>query len=397
MKKESPYYSWRETEVIVRQCAVKVVSKPGVFSSEAPDPALMLLADHVEVGPHSTVLNLNAGAGLAGAALAMSATDASVIMTDRNLVNVEAARRTVEANQLKNADVYFTNGLCDLPLREPVDCVVIRLPKGRVPVLQFLWDGFNALKIGGACYVAGANREGIKPAIDLMGQLFGNATIMGYRGGHRIARSEKRASSPVDSQAVDARLLDHQEFLQIPVEIAGHSVIVCSRPGVFAWDRLDEGTRLLVEHMRIDPDDSVLDLGCGTGIVGLLAARIATQGKVVLVDTDAEAIRSATRSVEANALTNCTVLASDAGSVVEKSSFDVVVTNPPFHVGRRAEFDVANQFIWDAWEVLNPGGRLYLVANVRLPYENTIRDCFGSFRVECEAHGYKVLSSVKKL
>jgi 16S rRNA (guanine1207-N2)-methyltransferase len=149
--------------------------------------------------------------------------------------------------------------------------------------------------------------------------------------------------------------------------------------------------------MRINPGDSVLDLGCGNGIVGLMAARMAARGNAVLLDSDAEAIRSATRSVEANALTNCTVLPSDAGSAVKTSSFDVVVTNPPFHVGRRAEFDIASQFIRDAWEVLKPGGRLYLVANQRLPYENTIRDCFGGFRVEREDHGYKVLSSVKKI
>jgi 16S rRNA (guanine1207-N2)-methyltransferase len=286
--------------------------------------------------------------------------------------------------------------LCGLSPHEPRDCVAIRLPKGRLPLSQLLWDGFSALKLGGACYVAGANREGIKPAIELMGQLFGNATIIGYGGGHRIARSEKKTSSPVDSSALDVKWLDHQAFLELSGQIGGNSMAVHSRPGVFAWDRLDDGTRLLVERMRIDPDDSVLDLGCGNGIVGLMAAKMAVRGNVVLVDSDAEAIRSATRSVEANALTNCTVLPSDAGSAVKASTFDVVVTNPPFHVGRRAKFDIANQFIQDAWEVLKAGGRFYLVANLRLPYENTIRDCFGGFHVECEDHGYKVLSAVKR-
>lgn len=376
---------------------VKLVSKPGASCSDAPDPALTLLAEHVAIADDSTVLHLNAGAGLAGAALAMTASNATVIMTDRNLVNVLADRRTVEANRLKNVEVHFSNGLCGLSSLELVDGVVIRLPKGRLPLLQLLWDGFHALRVGGVCYVAGANREGIKPAIDLMGQLFGNATIVAYGGGHRIARSEKKTLSPVDSSAFDMKWLDHQAFLEFSAEIGGNTVTACSRPGVFAWDRLDEGTRLLVERMRINLGDSVLDLGCGNGIVGLMAAKLAVGGNVVLLDSDAEAIRSATRSVEANALTNCTILPSDAGSAVKSSSvdFDVVVTNPPFHVGRRAEFDIANQFIQDAWEVLKPGGRFYLVANVRLPYENTIRDRFGDFRVECEDRGYKVLSSVK--
>jgi 16S rRNA G1207 methylase RsmC len=76
----------------------------------------MMLAEHVDISQGSTTLNLNAGAGLAGAALAMTASDVTVMMTDRNLVNVLAARRTVEANQLKNVEVHFSHGLVRPPV-----------------------------------------------------------------------------------------------------------------------------------------------------------------------------------------------------------------------------------------------------------------------------------------
>ncbi len=85
LKEESQYYSWRQVDVAVRQRVVKLVSKPGASCSDVPDPALTLLAEHVDVAENSTVLHLNAGAGLAGAALAMTGSEATVIMTDRKL------------------------------------------------------------------------------------------------------------------------------------------------------------------------------------------------------------------------------------------------------------------------------------------------------------------------
>lgn len=321
---------------------------------------------------------------------------ARVIMTDRNFLAVEAALKTLGQNGINNAEGHFSNGLGDLLIANEVDLVLIRLPKGKLPAWQLLWDGFRALKVGGSCYLAGGNREGVKPAIGLMRQLFGNAETTSYRDGHRLARAEKISPTPAEVSAFQINWLDHQEFLQFLIDVRGTGFTVHSRPGTFAWDRLDEGTRLLVEHMVIHPSDTVLDLGCGNGIVGMVAARLASQGQVMLVDVDAEAIRSAKRSVDANVLHNCTVTASDAGSAVKHMRFDVVVTNPPFHVGRRAKFDIANQFILDAWDVLNEGGRFYLVANVNLPYEKPIRERFGAFCVESQDQGYKVLSALKQ-
>jgi 16S rRNA (guanine1207-N2)-methyltransferase len=75
--------------------------------------------------------------------------------------------------------------------------------------------------------------------------------------------------------------------------------------------------------------------------------------------------------------------------------FDVVVTNPPFHVGKATDLSVPLQFIHDAWEVLAPGGRLYLVANRTLPYENTVKHRFGNIDTLHDGQRFKVLSAVR--
>lgn len=396
MSAELRYYDWEYHEVTAGHVALQLASKPGVpFFGEA-DPSSHLLVESLRDRRSGAILNLNCGAGLVGGAAATLNDMARVIMTDRNFLAVEAAQKTLGHNRINNAEAHFSNGLGDLLIANEVDLVLIRLPKGKLPAWQLLWDGFRALKVGGSCYLAGGNREGIKPAIELMRQLFGNAETVSYRDGHRLARAEKIDPAPAEASAVQIKWLDHQEFLQFLIDVRGTRFTVHSRPGAFAWDRMDEGTRLLAEHMVIRPSDTVLDLGCGNGIIGMVAARLAPQGHVMLVDVDAEAIRSAQRSVAANALPNCTVIASDAGSASKHMRFDVVVTNPPFHVGRRAKFDIANQFILDAGDVLKEGGRFYLVANMNLPYEKPIRERFGAFRVEFQGQGYKVISALKR-
>jgi 16S rRNA (guanine1207-N2)-methyltransferase len=169
-----------------------------------------------------------------------------------------------------------------------------------------------------------------------------------------------------------------------------------SKPGVFAWDRLDDGTAALVGAMEIGARDRVLDLGCGTGLAGLAAARSATDGQVVLVDADVRAVESACRTLEANGIANAGVLLSDCGTAVLDCRFDVAITNPPFHQGVGVDFEVACQFVRDAARVLRRGGRLTLVANRFLRYGDLIRETFGNVATAHADNRYHVLTAVAR-
>jgi 16S rRNA (guanine1207-N2)-methyltransferase len=75
--------------------------------------------------------------------------------------------------------------------------------------------------------------------------------------------------------------------------------------------------------------------------------------------------------------------------------FDVVVTNPPFHQGKATDLTVPLQFIADAHAHLRVGGRLYLVANRTLPYEQAIAERFGTVRTLHDGRRFKVLSAIR--
>ena len=139
----------------------------------------------------------------------------------------------------------------------------------------------------------------------------------------------------------------------------------------------------------------ILDAGCGTGALGLTAAMLSGTGRVLMVDADAEAVRCASRGITKAGVTNAEVRASDVGSAVGDERFDVVVANPPFHQGKTTDLLVPRQFIADAYAHLNAKGRLLLVANRTLPYEQLIADRFGEVRTLHDGRRFKVLSGTR--
>jgi 16S rRNA (guanine1207-N2)-methyltransferase len=90
------------------------------------------------------------------------------------------------------------------------------------------------------------------------------------------------------------------------------------------------------------------------------------------------------------------VLPSDIVSAVRDERFDVVLSNPPFHVGKATELAVPAQFIADAYRVLEPGGTLQLVANRTLPYEGLLQAAFGNVTSLHDGARFKVLWSEKR-
>ena len=131
----------------------------------------------------------------------------------------------------------------------------------------------------------------------------------------------------------------------------------------------------------------VLDLGCGTGLIGAWAAKRGAQ--VTLVDADLQSVRSSQQTLQANELPG-EVLHSDVGAALGERLFDVILTNPPFHVGRGVVLDVAREFIASAKRHLKPGGTLYVVANDPLPDEKPLADV-GDVKELVREAGFKVL------
>ena len=391
--KNAPYREWRTYSTKVGGRSYQVATKPGAFAYGRLDPATLLLAEHIEVTPGDSVVHMNCGNGLVGAVARLGGQAGRVLLTDRNIVSVDATRRTLSANGVGDGEVFLGHGAYALPKDLPADTVAIRIPKERLALLQLMVDAFVTLRVGGRCYIAGATNEGIKTAATTIERLFGNARVLSRDSSHRVISAVKRAETPASGDGLDRPFLQSDAFNEIDATLRGRPYTLYSRPGVFSWDHVDEATTILANTMEIREGHSVLDLGCGCGALGVVAASLSGRGALTMVDADVEAVRSATRSADANGIVNYRALTSDVAGAVLDERFDLVVTNPPFHVGKTTDLDVPLQFIHDAWNVLASGGRLFLVANRTLPYEQVIKHRFGNVANLYDGPRFKVLTA----
>ena len=389
------YRDWLEVSVNVAGEDYVVATKPGVPANGSADTASILLGQHVRVARDDVVVFMNCGNGLAPVVAARAGIAKRILSTDRHIVSVEASRRTAAANPGQRVEILAGHGSSGIEQSLIADTVAIRIPHEKLALIQLLKDAFGLLRAGGVCYISGANNEGIKSATKLLERAFGNSTLLAYDSGNRIISAVKESSDAADAEVFDNPFLEHETFHAIDVRLRGESFTIYSRPGVFSWDHLDEATEILAEHMMVLPGASVLDLGCGSGPLGILASKLSRGGPLVMVDADVEAVRSAAKSADAAGVTEYRALPSDVARAVIDERFDLVVTNPPFHVGKQTELGLPMQFIDDAWEVLSPGGQLFLVANRTLPYETPIKRRFGNVLTVHDGRRFKVLTATK--
>jgi 16S rRNA (guanine1207-N2)-methyltransferase len=174
--------------------------------------------------------------------------------------------------------------------------------------------------------------------------------------------------------------------------VRGFDLRLQTQPGVFAHRELDEGTRLLIEAMQVSPTARVLDWGCGYGVIGIVAAKLATRGHVTLVDSDIRATRLTQRNLETNGVENAEIVLGDGvHDLPPKTRFDVILSNPPTHSGR----EVLDDLVASAYKALRPRGRLYLVINRLLSLRREVDSVFGNSETVARHKGFVVIRAVK--
>jgi 16S rRNA (guanine1207-N2)-methyltransferase len=177
----------------------------------------------------------------------------------------------------------------------------------------------------------------------------------------------------------------------IRATIVGIELQFETAPSLFSPTKVDRGSLAMLSRISFEPNDKVLDLGCGYGPIGVYAAKVIGAGRVWMADKDPSAIECAVKNLALNGVEGVTVVMSDGFRDIREANFTKIVCNPPYHV----DFSVPKHFIEKGFNRLVLGGTMYIVTKRKTWYQNKLRSVFGGTRVR-EIDSYLVFEAVKK-
>ena len=159
----------------------------------------------------------------------------------------------------------------------------------------------------------------------------------------------------MSEQYFEAQPQSAHDIRRLQVQFAGHDFTFETDAGVFYRDGLDEGSALLMQAALPQLRGRVLDLGCGWGPVGIIAAKLKPGIQVTMTDINLRAVELSRRNLELNGV-SAQVLVGDGLEAVP-GSFDWILLNPPIRAGKQVVYSLFDQ----SAKKLNPGGRLCVV------------------------------------
>ncbi len=246
-------------------------------------------------------------------------------------------------------------------------------------VLDLLQQIHQALAKEGKCFISIEKND--RWLLDQIKKVFGN---------HSITSNDKKKSCVVGKKKQKLKRVRSYEG-EFEMTIFGkNSVRLFSIPGVFSHRRVDQGAQALSEIVESLPDDSLLDMGCGCGAVGISIAKNQNLRRVCFVDSNPRAIFITKKNCEINSVVNYEALLSDSGLLPNNCGFSLFVGNPPYF----SNYKISSLFIDTAFNSLDLNGRAYIVAKNAEWHFDYMKKLFNNAEL-FKRRGYQVVKSVK--
>ena len=181
----------------------------------------------------------------------------------------------------------------------------------------------------------------------------------------------------------------------IRVILRGRPFEFVTASSVFSKRRVDTGTRLLIESMRLPEQGRVLDVGCGYGAVGIAAASLNPELQIVMTDVNMRAVHLAEENLKRNRIGNAEVRWGHMYEPVQNLTFNCILSNPPISAGK----DIVKAVISEAPTVMASGATLQMVVRSKIGAKALpacFEEAFGNCQVLARESGYRVFMAEKQ-
>lgn len=281
----------------------------------------------------------------------------------------QATRLNLAANGLALQTVTLANSL--EPIAGVFDVVFIKTPK----TLALLEDQLIRLRpcLGSDCQVIVAGMVKNMPSAiwTLLERLLGPTTT-------GLAKKKARLIYVVPNP--DLPPVSSPYPVSYPLE--GTAYTLSNHANVFSRDSLDIGARFFLQHLpHTTGAVEIIDLACGNGVLGIMAATQNPNAKLHFVDESYMAVASARDNFQRalGGIADAEFYVGDGLTAFPAACADIILCNPPFHQHNTVGDHIALGLFAQAKKALKPGGELWIVANRHLNYATALKRLFGQY------------------
>ena len=254
--------------------------------------------------------------------------------------------------------------------------------KSRAETYALIANAWNNADIGTPIIVTQTNEMGGKTLEKTLVSHFPN-TDTDSRNKSRIITLIKSKDTP--------KIID--EWMAYTTLSYVESTGYYSMPGLFGWDKIDTGSKLLIDTVT-DLKGAGADFGCGYGyLTRECLARFDDIKSIHALDIDPRAIEAVQKNVTDTRIK--AIKADCTNRVANLPPLDFIISNPPFHTDAGEDRSLGQKFIENAYKSLRKRGLLWIVANTHMPYEKILGETFGQFDEIIKKDGFKIIRALK--
>lgn len=273
--------------------------------------------------------------------------------------------------EYKHLHLYFNSFENIAPKLNNITTLLLLLTKSKQNSAKLLYEANNCLQTNAFIYVAGANAKGGKSADSLL-------KSCSLSKPYKVDIARKCTLFACQYEQKFAQIKDYDSELELKLNEV--NLKLAQDAAVFSYQKLDQGTQLLLESLadnKLDPKISILDLGCGCGVIALYLKALGYTN-VSCSDISAKALNLTMHNAKLNNY-ELTLYASNMLDNVEK--YDLIVSNPPFHDGIDTNITMTQNMFKNAKAHLNANGKLIIVANAFLDYLTVLKEHFDNVTI----------------